>query len=321
MFKKVVASGLSLMMVLSSTGYQQLVQVHAETNMLSKQLSGIKSVEADKSEKNVVWVTFTNGYKGKLTFLDNGIFRYNVDPKGEFSEYATPRSSAHKARIQQYPDDSDKYKHPEATVTNQGGAYTISAGDVTVTFNQQALMSVKSGNKVVLQETSPLSIGDRSVVQTLAKNDNENYYGGGTQNGRFVHTGKTINIANESGWNDGQVSSPNPFYWSTAGYGVLRNTFADGKYDFGETNSETATATHDEGEFDAYYFVSDGANGAEVSQDILQEYFKVTGNPALLPEYGFYEGHLNCYNRDAWADGEQKADPSKGNKSLGNNKS
>ena len=58
--------------------------------------------------------------------------------------------------------------------------------------------------------------GDRSVVQTLAKNDNENYYGGGTQNGRFVHTGKTINIANESGWNDGQVSSPNPFYWSTA---------------------------------------------------------------------------------------------------------
>ena len=81
MLKKVVASGLSLMMVLSSTGYQQLVQVHAETNMLSKQLSGIKSVEADKSEKNVVWVTFTNGYKGKLTFLDNGIFRYNVDPR------------------------------------------------------------------------------------------------------------------------------------------------------------------------------------------------------------------------------------------------
>ena len=22
----------------------------------------------------------------------------------------------------------------------------------------------------------------------------------------------------------------------------------------------------------------------------------------LLPEYGFYEGHLNCYNRDAWSD-------------------
>ena len=25
----------------------------------------------------------------------------------------------------------------------------------------------------------------------------------------------------------------------------------------------------------------------------------MTGNPLLLPEYGFYEGHLNCYNRDA----------------------
>lgn len=21
-----------------------------------------------------------------------------------------------------------------------------------------------------------------------------------------------------------------------------------------------------------------------------------------MPEYGFYEGHLNCYNRDAWSD-------------------
>ena len=35
--------------------------------------------------------------------------------------------------------------------------------------------------------------------------------GGGTQNGRFVHTGETINIANESNWTDGGVASPNPF--------------------------------------------------------------------------------------------------------------
>ena len=37
-------------------------------------------------------------------------------------------------------------------------------------------------------------------------------------------------------------------------------------------------------------------------QEILRAYYHVTGNPMLLPAYGFYEGHLNCYNRDAWSE-------------------
>ena len=52
--------------------------------------------------------------------------------------------------------------------------------------------------------------------------------------------------------------------------------------------------THSENEFDAYYFID------SAPADILNDYFKVTGNPALLPEYAFYLGHLNCYNRDLW---------------------
>lgn len=302
MFKKIVNTGLSFLMVLS-VGYTQKVYVSAEGNTKDGILSGIKEVKVDTSQKNVVWITYQNDYKGKLTFLDNGIFRYNVDPNNEYSEYATPRSSAHKARIQQFPDSSNKYEHPNASVTTKEGMHSIKAGDVTVQFDKDAKMSVKVQDKVVMEESSPLSMGS-TVVQTLKKNDNENYYGGGTQNGRFVHTGEIINIANESGWNDGQVSSPNPFYWSTRGYGVLRNTFSDGKYNFGNTNKDVTTASHNENEFDAYYFVSNGKDGASVSQDILREYFKVTGNPVLLPEYGFYEGHLNCYNRDAWVDGE-----------------
>lgn len=54
-------------------------------------------------------------------------------------------------------------------------------------------------------------------------------------------------------------------------------------------------------EFDAYFFVTDSTNRTDVVQDMLQDYFHVTGNPMLLPEYGFYLGHLNCYNRDAWS--------------------
>ncbi len=97
------------------------------------------------------------------------------------------------------------------------------------------------------------------------------------------------------------MASPSPFYYTTNGYGVLRNTYMDGSYDFGSTDASTVTARHNENEFDAYYFVSDADNGSSVSQDLLQGYFKVTGNPALLPKYGFYLGHLNAYNRDAWS--------------------
>ena len=45
---------------------------------------------------------------------------------------------------------------------------------------------------------------------------------------------------------DGGVASPNPFYFTTEGYGVLRNTFADGSYDFGESETAVVRAAHKE---------------------------------------------------------------------------
>ena len=60
------------------------------------------------------------------------------------------------------------------------------------------------------------------------------------------HRGKSIKIANTNNWVDGGVASPNPFYWSSDGYGVLRNTFADGTYDFADSDSNAAKLTHNE---------------------------------------------------------------------------
>lgn len=31
----------------------------------------------------------------------------------------------------------------------------------------------------------------------------------------------------------------------------------------------------------------------------------MTGNPVLLPKFGFYQGHLNAYNRDYWVEDEK----------------
>lgn len=272
-------------------------------------LNKVDSVDADG---NVVEISFNDGaVKGRITFLENGVFRYNVDPSGEFSEYAKVRGGyPDTGKIQAQPDDSERYSHPDATVEEDDDKFTISNGTTTIEFDKDtALMSVKTGDKTVMEEAAPLNIGSSGTTQTLVKHDETNYnaglreefYGGGTQNGRFVHTDETINISNESSWTDGGVSSPSPFYYTSNGYGVLRNTWQDGKYDFGETTDGVVTATHNENEYDAYIFVSGSDNGSDVSVDLLDEYYKVTGNPALLPSYAFYLGHLNAYNRDAWS--------------------
>ena len=39
--------------------------------------------------------------------------------------------------------------------------------------------------------------------------------------------------------------------------------------------------------------------------DLLDGYYQLTGNPILLPKFGFYEGHLNAYNRDYWKEADK----------------
>ena len=266
-------------------------------------LKSVQSAKRDEKNPNIAYVTFNDNVTAKITFLEPGIFRYNVDLSGDFSAYATPRAKDHTAKIQAQPDTSDKYSKPEATVTDGVDAIEVTDGTVTLSFEKATgKMTLKRGDRVVFAEDEPLTITKSATTQSIA-DDGADYFGGGVQNGRFIHTGKSINIVNEGNWVDGGVASPNPFYWSTDGYGVMRNTFAEGKYDFGSSTEGSVDAYHKEGEFDAYYFVSDDAETtASVAQDVLQGFYKVSGSPVLLPEYAFYVGHLNAYNRDAWSD-------------------
>ena len=271
-------------------------------------LSSVTSVEP--SGDNQVNITFDAGgetIQGRMTFLEDGIIHYVVDPTGQFAEYATPNSSAHTARIQAQPDSSDVYDTPaEVSVNAEGDAFTITADGTTVSLDKDtALMTISDGENVVMQETAPIKFQGNKTVQTLSADEGENFFGGGTQNGRFLHTGDVISIANTNNWVDGGVASPNPFYWSSDGYGVLRNTFAQGSYDFGSTTAGTVTATHNDNKYDAYIFTSEAGDNASVAQDLLTEYFTVTGDPVLLPEYAFYLGHLNAYNRDGWSDTQE----------------
>lgn len=279
----------------------------------------VESAGGDPSGGNIVHVAFNGGVKGRITFLEENIFRYDVDPKGEFAAYAKPVEEKHAARIQQRPDGSDAYTKPSAAVREQKDRIVILCKDTSIIFEKAtAKMQIWMKGRILMEEAESLEIKTDSAVQTLIRHKGEDFYGGGTQNGRFLHTGRKIQIVNESGWMDGGVASPNPFYLTTAGYGVLRNTFAGGSYDFGaklagrmnpenlcdpEKIVENAVVTmHKENKFSAYFFLSCAEDKRHTVQELLRGYYHVTGNPMLLPEYGFYEGHLNCYNRDAWSE-------------------
>lgn len=155
---------------------------------------------------------------------------------------------------------------------------------------------------------------------TLPGNEAADYYGGGIQNGRYRHNGKTIAIENQNSWTDGGVCSPAPWFWCTDGYGILWHTFSKGSYRFGDE----VVLQHETPCLDIFLMLADdplkypavleqipgaGMRGfpepsgrvlRELPAQMLKLYYQLTGAPVLLPKFGFYEGHLNAYNRDYW---------------------
>lgn len=89
-------------------------------------------------------------------------------------------------------------------------------------------------------------------------------------------------------WNEGGNPNAAPFYLSSNGYGVLRNTFASGDYTF----AIPVRTTHEEQRFDAYYFVGD-------AREVIDGYTELTGRPAMLPMYALEFGDADCYLHNA----------------------
>ncbi len=138
------------------------------------------------------------------------------------------------------------------------------------------------------RELKPLAIDSLATVQTLDSDRFERFYGGGQQNGAYEFNGELMEISYSGGWEEGDRPSPAPFYMSSRGYGVLRNTWADGVYDF--RSSDYLTAAHAEPRFDAYYMVADDVRG------VLDLYTRLTGRAPLLPRWAFGYGDADCYN-------------------------
>lgn len=256
--------------------------------------SPIKS--AAKINPTTVELTYADGKQLTIDFYGDNIFRLFRDDNGGVvrDPQATP---AAKILV------DDARRAPMAVDLRQNDkAITVATQRISVSFDKQTgLMNVintQSGETVV-ESLLPVSFDKTSTTLTFKARTGEYFYGGGVQNGRFSHKGKSIAIENTNNWVDGGVASPTPFFWSTKGYGLLWDTFKPGRYDFGATEEDKVILSHQEDYLDAFIMVD------QQPVDLLNDFYQLTGNPVLLPKFGFYEGHLNAYNRDYWTPAEK----------------
>ena len=256
----------------------------------------IRIVDVVLLNPTTVEIIYSNQQRLTLDFYGNNIFRLFHDPKGGILRDPVAHPEA-----QILVDQPRKTVSP-LQIGQEAGHVSVSTERILVTFDKNTtLMSVKDlqTGRTVLEEAAPVTFDKKQVTLTLKEQPQEYFYGGGVQNGRFSHKGKTIAIENQNSWTDGGVASPNPFYWSTAGYGILWYTFAQGEYDFGRKQQKLVTLSHRTDYLDLFIMVD------EQPVALLNDYYQLTGNPVLLPKFGFYEGHLNAYNRDYWKEDEK----------------
>ena len=254
--------------------------------------------EARRLNPTSAELILSDGHRMTVDFYAPDIFRLFRDDNGGIVR--NPEAEPHADILVQNPRKGVDY-----TIEEADGSWNLSTGVILVSFDKEdGTMSVRDlrSGRDVLHQSAPVLFetrgGKARTVLTLTEGTDEYFYGGGVQNGRFSHKGRVINIVNENSWTDGGVASPAPYYWSTAGYGIMWHTFAPGAYDFGAAQDGTVTLTHDTDYLDIFVMVAGGPTA------LLDTYYQLTGYPVLLPKFAFYEGHLNAYNRDWWVEAE-----------------
>lgn len=261
--------------------------------------SAVAAVKVSRLNPTAVEIRSDDGQILTLDFYGPTIVRLFMDPKGGGMRdpVATPPA---KILV-----DQPRRAVGELTVEEDASSYHIQTPQLLISVARETgrmdFTDRRTGKKVTGQTGAALTVDDKSTTLQLSAQPDERFYGGGVQNGRYAHRGTVIAIENTNNWTDGGVSSPTPFYWSTAGYGILWHTFRPGKYDFAATDPQVVTLRHEEAYLDLFMMVDDGC------VPLLNDFYQLTGHPVLLPKFGFYEGHLNAYNRDYWtlvAEGE-----------------
>lgn len=231
-----------------------------------------------------------------LDFYGDNIFRMFQDNNGGIVRDPVPMAG--------YPEAQILVDNPRKAVENlnikeSDKTYTVTTAKIELSVckatGQIRVKNLTTG-QIAFEEAAPVLFKNGKTIVTLKQSEGEFFYGGGVQNGRFSHAGKAIDIENQSSWTDGGVASPTPFFWSSNGYGFMWHTFRKGKYDFGAGETGTTTLMHEENYLDVFFMINEDGIA------LLNDFYQLTGNPVLMPKFGFYMGHLNAYNRDYWTE-------------------
>ena len=244
-------------------------------------------IAVERLNSTTVEIRHADDQRMILDFYGPNIVRIFQDPEGGIvrDPEATPPA--------QILVDQPRRKVGSLSLEKNASAFVVKTDKMAVTLDAaNGLMSFTNlcTNRVVTAQTGEGVVFDakgRTTLLLTAAAD-EAFYGGGVQNGRYAHAGQTIAIENTNNWVDGGVASPAPFYWSSAGYGLMWYTFRPGKYDFGQTDSKVVSLMQESPYLDVFLMINDGPVA------LLNDFYQLTGNPVLLPKFGFYEGHLNA---------------------------
>lgn len=279
--------GLSLLTGAVSVGAEVVPQAQTVQQSAVPHITTVRQLNSTTIE-----VEFSNRQMATIDFYGKNIFRLFRDSVGGLvrSPEATPPA-------QILVNNPRRDAGSVVLDTTNPAAVVISTDRLRLTlYRRTGLMVVTDLQRGidVVEEALPCEVKKDKVSLTLTANVDEYFYGGGVQNGRFSHRAKSIAIENTNNWVDGGVASPTPFYWSTRGYGVFFHTFKPGRYDFGETEPKQVQLTHADSYLDVFFMVDDQP------EELLADFYQLTGNPVLLPKFAFYQGHLNAYNRDYW---------------------
>jgi alpha-glucosidase len=225
-------------------------------------------------------------WRVQVIFYTDDLFR--IWTSGPDGRYTDPANSTPEREGAPAADIVVKRDWPGVTpgVVDAGAYYKLSTRSIVLRVYKARLRFALSrlDGTAIWEEPAGIVWDGRQTTQVLSRGPQEQFFGGGMQNGRFSHREQTIRVAVSYDWEDGGNPNSVPFYVSTAGYGVLRNTVAPGSYSF----TAPVLASHEERRFDAYYFVGD-------LKQVIDRYTELTGRPFLPPIYGLEMGDADCY--------------------------
>jgi len=233
-----------------------------------------------------------------LTFYDPRTFRFDLR--------ATPEVPDDR----DYPElDTDAVTVPvdlDATERDDGGMLTVDTGALAVEIGlDEWSFRVLDGDETVFEEqrndpdvfgrdrvdslgftheevnNNPRKVTETGTSFRLAPD--EKIYGAGEQFVEFDRRGRELEIWHEEplGTETERAYKNVPFHLSTRGYGLLVDTTARVRYDFGKRSTASGTMAVDDDSFTFLFFY-----GPDF-RDVIERYTAVTGRPDRPPKWSF----------------------------------